>query len=161
MLGISPSTLTGVLSGSASDSTIFRVRAGLTGSLGLSAVYSNEPDWFYANKPEIRASINSLCDLLSELRDAIVQSNSLASDGILNEIDRQQILAVLKAFLAELEAPAISVVRSRTISKWLSKIGTKAAEKSVEGGIAKMIEQASSRLSELIAKLLGGSPFDF
>ena len=123
----------------------------------------NRNSWILVRDKAIDHAIRSAISSLSFLMEIVRQNNSLASaDGILSPIQREQIIAVLRAAIAELEAPYIDKGRMSKLRDWLLAIGKRSAERKLSGEITEGFDRAQNQLGELLEKTRDfgpGSPF--
>lgn len=123
----------------------------------------DQHDWVNIDKKRLGPLINRVSDALAHLVENLRASNNAAEkDGFLSPLQKAQLIAILKAAIEELEAPAISKSRLLGLRGWLFKISKRAVEKSATDGMQESLSDAASSVGELaksVAPEIGGKLF--
>ncbi len=107
--------------------------------------------------PDVKQQIAELSRILDDIVSKIRRSNNAPESQYLTEIERQQLIAVLKTALAVLQAPVVEkglLLKAReTLQGAAVKAATKVGEKEADAAMGWLAGQGVSWLSELIQRI--------
>ena len=107
--------------------------------------------------PDVKQQIAELSRILDDIISKIGRSNNAPEDQYLTEIERQQLIAVLKTALAVLQAPVVEkglLLKAReTLQGAAVKAAAKAGEKEADAAMGWLASQGVSWFSELIQRI--------
>jgi len=157
MLGISSGSLKRILEGgSLSENMLFRIRNTMEYALGHPGISLQKEDdvfpgdWRGTSKRAVQDAIATVTEKLIFLRDAVLASNSLKSDDApIDRLQIAQLIALLNATLAALQAPYVEAGQTGGFFRWLAKLGKRGVEKGLEGKISDAIDGATEAGSKL------------
>lgn len=116
--------------------------------------------WVSTDAPDIQTQIGTVARAIGSLVKVVKSDNQLpAQPAIMTEIERQQLIAILEAALAELKAPFVDRGRFKNIKGVLSKGAEKAATNKASDLVKAGFDKASEAVSGLCDKLTDGANF--
>ena len=119
--------------------------------------------WVLVRDKAIDTSIRAAIDSLILLLDVVKTDNSISGDeSALSYTQKEQLIAVLKSVLIELEAPYIHKGKITNVRNWLFTIGKRVAEKKLSSKLSDVFDRAQENLGDLSDKIKdfdGGPPF--
>lgn len=112
--------------------------------------------WVYVKGKLLDKTMQDAISALTSLSEILRLSNSIAADDeLLTPIQKDQLVAVLKSMIAELEAPYVDRGRIKSVMGWVSNIGKKAAENKVRTEVNNGFEYATQTLSKVLKEING------
>lgn len=97
-----------------------------------------------------KAKIAEVTRILEDLVKCVATSNTLAAEPVLSDMERQQLIAILKVALKILESPMVEKGLLLQLRQKLQKAAVGTAEKKVQEGIGMLADKATWIISELI-----------
>ncbi|WP_422364851.1 hypothetical protein [Pelagibius sp.] len=125
----------------------------------VSETIEQQAAWVFVRDKAIEHAVQSTIDALSLLFEIVRKDNSIASvEGVLTPIQKEQLLAILRATIAELEAPYVDKGRIAKLTEWIVDLGKRAVEKKISGEVAEGLDSAQGHLNDLLDKTSGIDP---
>ena len=127
------------------------------GELGLASIsldgLQGLPSHLVVVPPSLKEGLSSLSELLAELISRVQASNSLGPN-LLNEFQKQQLIAVLELALSHLKSPIVETNSLGKTVNWLRSLAKKSAEKGTETFIGKLAGSVAIELARFLKGLL-------
>lgn len=115
----------------------------------------NEVAWVSVHTPEAKRLVEKTRKSLEQLLTAVQISNEAgSSDSYMTQAQRLQLVALLKALLAELEGPFVDRGRVRTADRWFEKLLLGVGERVISNKLTLGLDLASSALGGLYSYLV-------
>lgn len=90
-------------------------------------------NWQFTRTRKVGELINSLSKAVIELKHVIESSNHLGElDSIISDIEREQIIALLSAFIESLKAPYMDTKHTHDMRSWLKSFGKKVSDRTID-----------------------------
>jgi hypothetical protein len=158
---MSPGTLRRILAGGPlSENMLFRIRGAMEYASqhpGLSLQKEGDTypgDWRGTSKESVQHAIAIVTEKLIYLKDAIIESNSLAGGSSpIDPVQIAQLIALLDATLHAVRAPYLEANQTSGFFKWLKRVLKTGVEKGLEGRISDALGQAVDAGGNLIDAL--------
>jgi hypothetical protein len=106
---------------------------------------------------DLKDQIVMIWRLLDDVAERISQSNEPKSKSLLTELERKTLIMILEATLSTLRSPMVEIGILKEVGAFLKRTSQKAAEKSIQTALGKLMGEAGIAVFEFIKQVGRGT----